>query len=56
MNFDYIKEAEPSTDDLRQLYDSLYQNLEKAEELYWTKPQRCGMIFAQSNGKNLPDL
>lgn len=36
MNFDYIKEAEPSTDDLRQLYDSLYQNLEKAEELYWT--------------------
>lgn len=25
MNFDYIKEAEPSTDDLRQLYDSLYQ-------------------------------
>lgn len=29
MNFDYIKEAEPSTDDLRQLYDSLYQNLEK---------------------------
>ena len=43
MNFDYIKEAEPSTDDLRQLYDSLYQNLEKAEELYWTKPQRCGM-------------
>ncbi|MFR4126313.1 MAG: hypothetical protein ACLT08_00805 [Roseburia inulinivorans] len=46
MNFDYIKEAEPSTDDLRQLYDSLYQNLEKAEELYWTKPQRCGMMRA----------
>lgn len=56
MNFDYIKEAEPSTDDLRQLYDSLYQNLEKAEELYWTKPQRCGMMLLQSNGKNLPYL
>ncbi len=56
MNFDYIKEAEPSTDDLRQLYDSLYQNLEKAEELYWTKPQRCGMMLRRATEKNLPDL
>jgi len=55
MNFDYIKEAEPSTDDLRQLYDSLYQNLEKAEELYWTKPQRWHDA-AQGNGKDLPYL
>ncbi len=51
MNFDYIKEAEPSTDDLRQLYDSLYQNLEKAEELYWTKPQRCGMMLRRATEK-----
>ena len=51
MNFDYIKEAEPSTDDLRQLYDSLYQNLEKAEELYWTKPQRCGMMLRKATEK-----
>lgn len=51
MNFDYVKEAEPSTDDLRQLYDSLYQNLEKAEELYWTKPQRCGMMLRRATEK-----
>ena len=48
MNFDYIKEAEPSTDDLRQLYDSLYQKLDKTTEMWHDA--------AQSNGKNLPDL
>ena len=55
MNFDYIKEAEPSTDDLRQLYDSLYQNLEKAG-IILDKTTEMWHDAAQSNGKNLPDL
>lgn len=59
MNFDYIKDAEPATEDLKQLYDALYRNLEKAEELYWTRPQRCGMMrhdAAQGDRKNMPYL
>ena len=51
MNFDYIKDAEPATEDLKQLYDALYRNLEKAEELYWTRPQRCGMMLRKATEK-----
>lgn len=51
MNFDYIKDAEPSTDELKKLYASLYENLREAEELYWTKPQKSGMLLRKATEK-----
>ena len=56
MNFDYIKEAEPSTDDLRQLYDSLYPKFGKSRGIILDKTTEMWHDAAQSNGKNLPDL
>ena len=40
MNFDYIKEAEPSTDDLRQLYDSLYAKFGKSRGIILDRNHR----------------
>ena len=51
MNFDYIKEAEPSTDDLRQLYDSLYQNLEKSRGIILDKTTEMGMMLRKATEK-----
>lgn len=51
MNFDFIKDAEPSTEELKQLYDSLYANLEEAEQVYWEKPQKCGMLLRKATEK-----
>ena len=51
MNFDFIKDAEPSTEELKQLYNSLYANLEEAEQVYWEKPQKCGMMLRRATEK-----
>lgn len=48
MNFDYIKEAEPETEELRQLYDRLYNHLLEAENLYWSKPQKSGRYLRKA--------
>lgn len=51
MNFDYIKDAKPKTEELTGLYQALYQNIENAENLYWTEPQRCGMLLRKATEK-----
>lgn len=56
MNFDYVKEAEPSTDDLRQLYDSLYQKFGKSRGIILDKTTEMWHDAAQGNGKDLPYL
>ena len=48
MNFEYLKEAEPGTEELKNLYQSLYSHLEKAEEVYWSRPQKCGMLLRKA--------
>lgn len=48
MNFDYIKDAEPETEELKNLYASLYKKLETAENTYWSKPQKCGMALRRA--------
>lgn len=51
MNFDYLKDAEPNTEELKNLYEALYSHLEKAEEVYWSKPQKCGMLLRKAAGE-----
>lgn len=51
MNFDYIQEAKPETEELQNLYAALYRNLEKAEEIYWGEPQKCGMMLRKATEK-----
>lgn len=48
MNFDYIKDAQPKTEQLKKLYDCLYKNLREAEELYWSRPQKSGMLLRKA--------
>ena len=48
MNFDYIKEAEPKNEELAERYEALYRHLEHAEELYWEKPQSCGVLLRKA--------
>lgn len=43
MNFDYIKDAMPKTEELVKLYDALCQDIEHAENNYWYAPQKSGM-------------
>lgn len=45
MNFDYMRKASPNTEDLKALYESLYLDLEAAEQLYWSEPQQCGVLL-----------
>lgn len=45
MNFDYMREANPATEELQEMYTALYQNLEKAENLYWFEQTECGMCL-----------
>ena len=53
MNFDYIKEAEPSTDDLRQLIVSKFG---KSRGIILDKTTEMWHDAAQGNGKDLPYL
>lgn len=51
MNFDYIQDAKPQTEELQKLYELLYQDIEKAEDLYWSEPQKCGMRLRKATEK-----
>lgn len=51
MNFDYIQDAEPKTEELKNLYAALYHEIERAEEIYWSKPQKCGSVLQKATEK-----
>lgn len=51
MNFDYIMNAKPKNDELQKLYQALYQDIENAEKLYWSEPQKCGMLLRKATQK-----
>lgn len=47
MNFDYIQDAKPETEELKNLYASLYRDLEEAEAVYWSDLKKCAMLLRQ---------
>ncbi len=51
MNFDYILNAKPKTAELAELYKTLYKDIEKAENLYWSEPQKSGMLLRKAAEK-----
>ena len=51
MYFEFIKDTAPQTEELKALHDSLYENLRKAEELYWNAPQKSGMLMRKATEK-----
>ncbi len=52
MYFEFVKEAAAETEDeLAEQYQALYSNLEKAEQLYWKKPQQSGMMLRKAAEK-----
>lgn len=48
MNFDYIQDVKPETEELTGLFQSLYHTLQNAEELYWDKPQKSGRLLRKA--------
>lgn len=51
MNFDYILNAKPKTAEIAELYKALYNDIEKAENLYWSRPQKSGMLLRKAAEK-----
>lgn len=51
MNFEYILNAEPKSEELAELYQTLYKTIEKAEKLYWNEPQKSGMLLRRAAKK-----
>lgn len=51
MNFDYIMNVEPKTAELAELYKALYFDIEKAENLYWSEPQKSGLLLRKATEK-----
>ena len=48
MNFDYIQDVEPETEELRKLFSSIYTHLTEAENCYWSRPQECGRMLQET--------
>lgn len=45
MNFEFVKQCEPDSPILQGMYGEIAEELERAEQCYWTNPQECGMIL-----------
>lgn len=45
MNFEFVKQCEPDSPILQAMYGEIAEELERAEQCYWTNPQECGMIL-----------
>ncbi len=48
MNFDYMQEVQPESEELKELVTSLYHTLQKAEVFYCSKPQNSGMLLRKA--------
>lgn len=45
MNFGFLRECRLEEPELQRLYESIATELERAEQRYWDKPEKCGMML-----------
>lgn len=51
MNFTFMTDGEFPNEDMRTAYEEIEKELEKAEALYWKKPQQCGVLLRKTAEK-----
>lgn len=45
MNFEFLKECRMESPKLQEMYETISEELERAEWCYWKNPQECGIIL-----------